>query len=82
MLQELNVRLAEKNINLSFTDDLKNYILDQAFDIQYGARPIRRFIQKYVETYIAKEIISGNVEANTDYVLDYNDGYRLFNNIN
>ena len=76
MLQELNVRLAEKNINLSFTDDLKNYILDQAFDIQYGARPIRRFIQKYVETYIAKEIISGNVEANTDYVLDYNDGYR------
>jgi ATP-dependent Clp protease ATP-binding subunit ClpB len=82
MLQEVNLRLASQNINITFTDELKNYILDQAFDIQYGARPIRRFIQKYVETFIAKEIIENKVSPNTDYVLDYRDGYRLFENIN
>ena len=48
MLQELNKRLANQNINLKFTDGLKEFILDQSFDITYGARPIRRFIQKYI----------------------------------
>ena len=57
ILHELDLRLLAQDIHIKYTDSLKHYIIDQAFDITYGARPIRRFIQKYVETYIATEII-------------------------
>ncbi len=71
-LKELNLRLANQNIHLSYTDALKDYILQSAYDETYGARPLRRFIQRYVETYVANEIVKGNVEPNFEYVLDYN----------
>ena len=71
-LKELNTRLANQNIHLTYTDALKDYILQSAYDETYGARPLRRFIQRYVETYVANEIVKGNVEPNFEYVLDYN----------
>ena len=71
-LKELNTRLANQNIHLTYTDALKDYILQSAYDKTYGARPLRRFIQRYVETYVANEIVKGNVEPNFEYVLDYN----------
>ncbi len=71
-LKELNVRLANQNIHLTYTDALKDYILQSAYDQTYGARPLRRFIQRYVETFVANEIVKGNVEPNFEYVLDYN----------
>jgi len=71
-LKELNTRLSNQNIHLTYTDALKDYILQSAYDETYGARPLRRFIQRYVETYVAKEIVKGNVEPNFEYVLDYN----------
>jgi len=83
MLQELNVRLANQNIHLTFSDSLKEYILSQAFDITYGARPIRRFIQKYIETFIATEIVKGNILPDKDYVLDNIRGeYKIFDYLN
>jgi len=71
-LKELNTRLSNQNIHLTYTDALKDYILQSAYDETYGARPLRRFIQRYVETYVANEIVKGNVEPNFEYVLDYN----------
>ncbi len=71
-LKELNIRLANQNIHLTYTDALKDYILQSAYDQTYGARPLRRFIQRYVETFVANEIVKGNVEPNFEYVLDYN----------
>lgn len=70
LLHELDVRLLEQNINITFTDNLKNWILEQSFDITYGARPIKRFITKYVETFIAEKIINGDIKPNIPYVLD------------
>ena len=79
MLQELNARLASENVNIEFTDTVKDYILSQSFDITYGARPIRRYIQKYIETYIAREIVSGNIKPNVDYALDIQrNEFKLF----
>ncbi len=70
MLHELDVRLLEQNINITFTDNLKEWILNQSFDITYGARPIKRFITKHIETFIATKIIKGEIIPNKPYVLD------------
>ena len=79
MLQELNKRLVAENVYIEFTDSVKNYILAQSFDITYGARPIRRYIQKNIETYIAREIVSGNIKPNVEYALDVQrDEFKLF----
>lgn len=74
ILHELDLRLLAQDIHIKYTDSLKHYIIDQAFDITYGARPIRRFIQKYVETYIATEIIKSNIRPGVNYVLDSQGG--------
>lgn len=74
ILHELDLRLLAQDIHIKYTDSLKHYIIDQAFDITYGARPIRRFIQKYVETYIATEIIKSNITPGVNYVLDSQGG--------
>lgn len=80
MLKDLDIRLLEQNINIEFTNNLKEWILQQSFDITYGARPIKRFITKYIETFIATKIIKGEVLPNVSYVLDINrDELTLFN---
>ncbi len=79
MLQELNARLVAENVHIFFTDAVKEYILSQAFDITYGARPIRRYIQKNIETYIAREIVAGNIKPNVEYALDVQrDEFKIF----
>ena len=73
LLHELDLRLLKEYITISYTTNLKNYILAQSFDITYGARPIRRYIQKFVETYIATNIIKGTILPNVHYELDVKD---------
>lgn len=70
MLKDLDFRLLKQGINITFTDALKKYIIDQSFNVEFGARPVKRFIQKYVETFIATKIICGEVNPNISYVLD------------
>ena len=70
LLHDLDVRLLSQNVNITFTDNLKNWILEQSFDITYGARPIKRFITKTIETFIATKIINGDIKPNINYVLD------------
>ena len=71
LLDELKVRLENNNIKMIFTDELCQYVLDQSYNIIYGARPIKRFIQKNVETLIAKDIVASKVVPNKDYVVTY-----------
>ncbi len=70
MLKDLDIRLLSQGVNIDFTDSLKKYILDQSFDIEFGARPVKRYIQKHIETFIATEIIRGNIKPNIEYVMD------------
>jgi len=58
-LAQLNARLDDKQLVCTVSPEAKQYIIDSAYDPQYGARPLRRFIQHSVETLIAREIISG-----------------------
>ena len=74
LLRNLDYRLIRQEINITYTDALKKHILDQSFDEEYGARPVKRYIQKYIETYIATKIIKGEIKPNVQYVLDANNG--------
>jgi ATP-dependent Clp protease ATP-binding subunit ClpB len=73
LLNELDSRLAEQKIKFSFTQTVKDYILASAYDPEYGARPIKRFIQHHIESLIAKEIINSQVKPNNSYTLDMRD---------
>lgn len=70
LLRNLDERLIAQGINITFTDSLKKYILDEAYNPEYGARPVKRFIQKYIETYVATKIIKGDIKPDVPYVLD------------
>ncbi|KON68157.1 protein disaggregation chaperone [Peribacillus butanolivorans] len=71
MVQQLQVRLSEQNINLHVTEAAKEFIAEQGYDPVYGARPLKRFIQKHLETKIARRIIAGTVENEEGITIDY-----------
>lgn len=70
MLRILQNRLKEEHINVIFTDRSKEYIIDKSYSFEYGARPIKRFIQREVETVLAKAIISETILPNVKYEVD------------
>jgi ATP-dependent Clp protease ATP-binding subunit ClpB len=71
---ELSKRLSDRHISLSLTDKAKEYIAEAGFDPVYGARPLKRFMQKQIETPLAKEIIAGRVKDYSTVVVDYENG--------
>ena len=73
MLNDLNRRLQESYYNFEFTDAVKAYILNNAYSPQFGARPIKRFIQNNIETLIAREIVNGHLSIEKKYIVDYSD---------
>ena len=76
MVKDLNKRLAEQEITIKLTDDAKGAIIDQGYDPVYGARPLKRFIQKNVETLVARMILAGEVSTQSAIIIDY-DGQKL-----
>ncbi len=73
MLGELKSRLAESYYELSFTENLKDYILENAYSPIFGARPIKRFIQNKVETVLANKIIAQEMIVGHHYLIDVID---------
>ena len=71
MLNDLNKRLQESYYSVEFTDEVKKYILDNSFSLQFGARPIKRFIQNNIETLIARNIVEGKMNTTSKYIVDY-----------
>ncbi|MGN0620797.1 MAG: ATP-dependent chaperone ClpB [Porcipelethomonas sp.] len=72
MLDDLRIRLKDKQIDIKVTDSAKNHIIEQGYDPNYGARPLRRFLQRKAETLIAKKIIADDVAPGTTLTLDFN----------
>lgn len=72
MLDELRKRLEDKQVGIKVTDRAKQAVIDQGFDPSYGARPLKRFIQRKIETLAAKKIIAGEVEPGSVINVDYN----------
>jgi ATP-dependent Clp protease ATP-binding subunit ClpB len=63
MMDELNSRLVDRRIKVALTPEAESFVVEHGYDPVYGARPLRRFLQKYVETLSAKLILSGDVGA-------------------
>lgn len=76
MLEGLKKRLEEQQIELDITSTAKDYIIDNGYDPVYGARPLKRFIQRTVETMLAKKIIGNYFAPGDTAVVDY-DGSDL-----
>lgn len=70
LLEELNDRLKDRQISVELTDAAKKYIVDNGFEPSFGARPLKRFIQRNVETLAAKKILEGDMSADTTLVVD------------
>lgn len=73
LLLQLEKRLSDRHISLTLTEEAKNYIAASGFDPVYGARPLKRFIQKYIETKIARELIAGQIEDYSQVTVDVKD---------
>lgn len=79
MFKDLQRRLKDKQLTVSVTQRAKSYIVDQGYDPIYGARPLKRYIQRNVETLIARMIISKDIAPDTNLEVDY-DGSNLIIN--
>ena len=70
MIVDLNKRLADREINISVTERAKEFIVERSYDPAYGARPLKRFLQKNVETLSARLILSDQVQPEDTIVID------------
>ena len=74
LVADVNRRLEDRELSIELTDEAKAYVVDGGYDPMYGARPLKRYLQKYVETLAAKLILEGNVAAGDVILLDVEDG--------
>lgn len=74
MMKDLNKRLAAQEISLELTETAKAYMIEGGYDPAYGARPLKRFLQKHVETLAARLILSGEVRADDTVLIDILNG--------
>ena len=77
MVKELNDRLADQELSLELTDAAKKDVIDNGYDPVYGARPLKRYLQKYVETLTARKFLSGDVHTGETRVLDVGKGEEV-----
>ena len=74
LVADLNARLAEKELSLAITDNAKQYIMEHGYDPVYGARPLKRYLQKNVDTLVARLILAGDVSVEDTITIDVADG--------
>jgi ATP-dependent Clp protease ATP-binding subunit ClpB len=67
MLNDLKVRLLAKNIDIQFGEEIQKFVIKHGFNDEYGARPLKRFIQRHIETLIASKMIEGFIEPHQAY---------------
>ncbi len=75
LIHEMEDRLKEDNIHIELTDNAKNYLIENGYDITYGARPLKRLLSRTVETNLAKVLINNEVEFGMTLVIDYKDNH-------
>ena len=74
LIADVNKRLSDREISITLTEAAKNYVVEGGYDPTYGARPLKRFLQKNVETMAARLMLKGDVGAQDTIVLDVKDG--------
>jgi len=78
LMKDINKKLEERYISLSYSIEALNFIAKASYDPHYGARPIKRFLQKEIETNLAKLILSGEIRENSQIKLDVQDDKLIY----
>lgn len=78
LIDDLNRRLMDQHMTVEVTEAVKEWISDEAYEPQFGARPLKRFIQRHIETPLAKEMIARDMEDGLKIKVDYKDGELQF----
>lgn len=74
ILKDLNKRLADKQLKCELTERAKDYIVETGYDPAFGARPLKRLVQRDIETLLARKIIAGDIDQGTTLVVDVENG--------
>ena len=82
IILEINVRLKNRGIEVELTDKVRDAIIDNSYDLAFGARPIKRYVSDKLETLIAMNLIDGSIKDNSKVIFDINDegGFLIRNN--
>jgi ATP-dependent Clp protease ATP-binding subunit ClpB len=70
LIKELEIRLSDNNLHIELTDKAMNFIIDSAYDVNYGVRPLKRFISRNIETLIAKSLIEEKIKYGDTVIID------------
>ena len=74
LIKDVNKRLVEREVSIELTDAAKEYVVEGGYEPMYGARPLKRYMQKHIETLAAKLILEGNVGRGCNILIDVADG--------
>ncbi len=77
IIKDIEKRLSDKRIKINLTDKAKKFIIEESYDENFGARPIKRFVSRNLETLISKAIINDEVKYNSTIIVDEND-HKLY----
>ncbi len=78
LLADLNKRIEDRELRIELTDQAKEFVVEQGYDPVYGARPLKRYLQKHVETLAARIILGDEIRAGNVIVIDVSeDGQKL-----
>jgi ATP-dependent Clp protease ATP-binding subunit ClpB len=78
MIVDLQKRLAERKLTIELTEEARDWLAREGYDANYGARPLRRTIQRSIENVLAKKLLSGEVKDGATVVIDTKDGALTF----
>ena len=79
LVDDINRRIADRNMKLELTDEARDYCIDNGYDPQFGARPLKRFMQKNIETLAAKAMLENRIIEGDTMVIDCVDGKLTVN---
>ncbi len=77
IISDIEKRLSDKNLHIVLTDKAKDFVIDSSYDEKYGARPIKRFVQRNIETLIAEAIINDKVKFGDTITIDYDNILKI-----
>ena len=74
IIKDIETRLSNINLKIELTDNCKNELVNTGYDINFGARPLKRVVSREIETIISQHIINGDIKYNDSVVIDYRNG--------
>jgi ATP-dependent Clp protease ATP-binding subunit ClpB len=77
LIADIEHRLEDRHISLELTDAAKSLVIDTAYDVHFGARPLKRYLQQKLETLLGREIIKGHVADYDQLIIDVHEGNLL-----